>query len=156
MTSLSTISAPIDTFVSVLTLTNEEMVDMYADETQPQATRLLIELLRSDNEKVVLDTLKWITDQIERQKSELPRPITDQIITYGKLDYTIQDIIALHPDSAADIKKDFRSKTGLYILYCQGVALGRYEIDAQLQAKAAAGDIKAIETINVRKLLKAK
>lgn len=146
----------IDTFVSILSLTSDEMQDVAQDDSQPYAKRKLIALITSENESIALNTLKWITDQIERQKSELPRPISEQIVTYGKLDYTIAEIIALHPDSATEIKKDWKERKGLYTLYMQGMALGRYEIDSQLQAKAAAGDIKAIETINIRKLLKEK
>lgn len=155
MTDLITISdAPIDTFISILSLTRAEMDEIMDDDDEPNAKRLLVALLRSDKPEVVLNTLKWITDQIERQKSSLPKTITEQITTYGELLYTLSDIIALHPESAAQITRDWKAKTGLYISYMQGVAIGKYKIDAQLQEKAYKGDLKAIEMINIRKMLK--
>ena len=155
MTDLSTITdAPIDTFISVLSLTRAEMEDILDDESEPNAKRLLVALLKSDKPEVVLNTLKWITDQIEIQKSAMPLPISEQITTYGEIGYTTAQIIALHPESATQISKDFKSKGDLYQAYHKGIALGKYKIDAQLHEKACKGDLKAIEMINIRKMLK--
>lgn len=145
---------PVETFISILSLTSDEVKAISQDEDQPYIMRKLISLVTSDNEAVALNTIKWITEQIELQKSKLPKTISEQITTYGELSYTMDDIIALHPESAVLIKSDWKTKKGLYLAYNKGVALGKYKIDAQLQEKASKGDIKAIEMINIRKMLK--
>ena len=155
MTALSTITdAPIETFVSILSMTESELDQILDDDDESRVKRLLVALLKSDQPKIVLDTIKWITEQIEIQKSALPKSITEQIRTYGELSYSVDEIIALHPDSAAEIKADWKAKKGLYLSYTQGVAIGKYKIDAQLQERAYKGDLRAIEMINVRKMLK--
>lgn len=155
MTDLSAIAdAPIETFISILSMSSDEIENIYCDPTQPRALTLLIELLRSKNQTVVLNTLKWITDQMERQKSSLPISIERQISQYGELGYSEAEIIALHPDCASAIKQGWKAKKGLYIEYMKGVALGKYKIDAQLLEKASQGNLKAIEMINIRKMLK--
>lgn len=148
------IPASINTFVSILALTSDEMQDVAQDESQPYSKRKLIALLTSENESIALNAIKWITDQIEIQKSAMPLPISEQITTYGEIGYTTAQIIALHPESATQISKDFKSKGDLYQAYHKGIALGKYKIDAQLHEKACKGDLKAIEMINIRKMLK--
>ena len=66
----------------------------------------------------------------------------------------VDEIIALHPESTAEIKSDWKAKKGLYLSYTQGLAIGKYKIDAQLYERACKGDLRAIEMINVRKMLK--
>lgn len=144
----------IDIFVAILALSSTEMQDIAQDESQPYVKRKIVQMLSSDNEVISLNTIKWITEQIEIQKSALPKSITEQIRTYGELSYSVDEIIALHPDSAADIKSDWKAKKGLYLSYTQGVAIGKYKIDAQLHERACKGDLRAIEMINVRKMLK--
>jgi hypothetical protein len=155
MTALSTITdTPIETFVSILSMTESELEQILDDADESRVKRLLVALLKSDQPKIVLDTIKWITEQIEIQKSSLPKSITEQITTYGELSYSVDEIIALHPDSAAVIKSDWKAKKGLYLSYTQGIAQGKYKIDAQLQERAYKGDLRAIEMINIRKMLK--
>lgn len=144
----------IDIFVAILALSSTEMQDIAQDESQPYVKRKIVQMLSSDNEVISLNTIKWITEQIEIQKSALPKSITEQIRTYGELSYSVDEIIALHPDSAAEIKSDWKAKKGLYLSYTQGVAIGKYKIDAQLHERACKGDLRAIEMINVRKMLK--
>ena len=144
----------IDIFVAILALSSTEMQDIAQDESQPYVKRKIVQMLSSDNEVISLNTIKWITEQIEIQKSALPKSIAEQIRTYGELSYSVDEIIALHPDSAAEIKSDWKAKKGLYLSYTQGVAIGKYKIDAQLQERAYKGDLRAIEMINVRKMLK--
>ncbi len=144
----------IDIFVAILALSSTEMQDIAQDESQPYVKRKIVQMLSSDNEVISLNTIKWITEQIEIQKSAIPKSITEQIRTYGELSYSVDEIIALHPDSAADIKSDWKAKKGLYLSYTQGVAIGKYKIDAQLHERACKGDLRAIEMINVRKMLK--
>lgn len=144
----------IDIFVAILALSSTEMQDIAQDESQPYVKRKIVQMLSSDNEVISLNTIKWITEQIEIQKSAIPKSITEQIRTYGELSYSVDEIIALHPDSAAEIKSDWKAKKGLYLSYTQGVAIGKYKIDAQLHERACKGDLRAIEMINVRKMLK--
>ena len=144
----------IDIFVAILALSSTEMQDIAQDESQPYVKRKIVQKLSSDNEVISLNTIKWITEQIEIQKSAIPKSITEQIRTYGELSYSVDEIIALHPDSAAEIKSDWKAKKGLYLSYTQGVAIGKYKIDAQLHERACKGDLRAIEMINVRKMLK--
>ena len=144
----------IDIFVAILALSSTEMQDIAQDESQPYVKRKIVQMLSSDNEVISLNTIKWITEQIEIQKSAIPKSITEQILTYGELSYSVDEIISLHPDSAADIKSDWKAKKGLYLSYTQGVAIGKYKIDAQLHERACKGDLRAIEMINVRKMLK--
>lgn len=144
----------IDIFVAILALSSTEMQDIAQDESQPYVKRKIVQMLSSDNEVISLNTIKWITEQIEIQKSAIPKSITEQIRTYGELSYSVDEIIALHPDSAADIKSDWKAKKGLYLSYTQGVAIGKYKIDAQLHERACKGDLRAIEMINIRKMLK--
>ena len=144
----------IDIFVAILALSSTEMQDIAQDESQPYVKRKIVQMLSSDNEVISLNTIKWITEQIEIQKSALPKSITEQIRTYGELSYSVDEIIALHPDSATEIKSDWKAKKGLYLSYTQGVAIGKYKIDAQLHERACKGDLRAIEMINVRKMLK--
>lgn len=144
----------IDIFVEILALSSAEMQDLAQDESQPYVKRKIVQMLSSDNEILSLNTIKWITEQIEIQKSALPKSITEQIRTYGELSYSVDEIIALHQDSAAEIKADWKAKKGLYLSYTQGLAIGKYKIDAQLQERAYKGDLRAIEMINVRKMLK--
>jgi len=155
MTALSTITdASIDTFVSILSMTHDELQMILIDSRQPAVLVELAKMLNSKDKLLTLNTIKWITEQIEIQKSALPKCITEQIRTYGELSYSVDEIIALHPDSAADIKSDWKAKKGLYLSYTQGVAIGKYKIDAQLHERACKGDLRAIEMINVRKMLK--
>ena len=144
----------IDIFVAILALSSTEMQDIAQDESQPYVKRKIVQMLSSDNEVISLNTIKWITEQIEIQKSAIPKSITEQIRTYGELSYSVDEIISLHPDSAADIKSDWKAKKGLYLSYTQGVAIGKYKIDAQLHERACKSDLRAIEMINVRKMLK--
>lgn len=155
MTALSTITdAPIETFVSILSMTESELDQILDDDDESRVKRLLVALLKSDQPKIVLDTIKWITEQIEIQKSAMPLPISEQITTYGEIGYTTAQIIALHPESATQITSDFKSKGDLYLSYQKGIALGKLKIDTKLHEKACKGDLKAIEMINIRKMLK--
>ncbi|HMR88778.1 MAG TPA: hypothetical protein PKD51_11530 [Saprospiraceae bacterium] len=155
MIDLSTISdAPIETYIAILSYTQQELDRILDDDDEPQAKRLVVALLKSDKPEVVLNTLKWLTDQIEQQKAALPKAIADQITIYGELSYSIDEIIALHPENITEIKADWKAKKGLYLSYIKGIAIGKYKIDTQLQERAYKGDIKAIEMINVRKMLK--
>ncbi|MBK8828875.1 MAG: hypothetical protein IPO26_19980 [Saprospiraceae bacterium] len=56
------IPASINTFVSILALTSDEMQDVAQDESQPYSKRKLIALLTSENESIALNAIKWITD----------------------------------------------------------------------------------------------
>lgn len=78
-----------------------------------------------------------------------------QVRTFGALGYTperICNLLGLRGKEKIALHIRISMPGDVYYdAYCNGSALGEYNIDAELAKKAEAGDVAAIETLETRK-----
>ena len=87
------------------------------------------------------------------------KELLELVVLFGIVKYPLVKILNILPDSvdAEEFKKRFKDQNSdVYKSYQKGVDRGDYDIDIRLFEMAKSGDLKAIEMINIRKLLKEK
>lgn len=83
--------------------------------------------------------------------------LLELVVSFGIVKYPLSKILNILPDDVdiEDFKKKFKNRNSdVFKAYQKGVDRGDYDIDIRLFEMAKSGDLKAIEMINIRKMLK--